>query len=70
MKILGEVLDRESYDWLSSHQPDIVEAIEREVANGASPRDVWLFVMRQTGRDELAARCLAAARYVAREAGK
>lgn len=66
MKGLGEVLDRESYDWLVSHQPDIAEAIEKEVAAGSNPRQVWLFVMRQTGREEIAARCLAAARYCER----
>lgn len=64
MSKLGEVLDQESYTWLASTHPGILEAIEVEVGAGRSPDDVRLFVLLRTGRAELAMRCQAAARHV------
>jgi hypothetical protein len=61
MERLGRALDRESYEWLASQHPDILEAVETEVAAGRTPESIRLFVIRKTGRDELAARCEQAA---------
>ena len=64
MSRLGEVLDRESYTWLASTHPDILEAIEAEVGAGRTPDDVRMFGLLRTGRGELAMRCQAAARHI------
>ena len=69
MPKLGEILDRESYAWLASNHPEILDGIEAEVKAGRLPDDVKLFVILRTGRMELALRCQAAARHIrAREA--
>jgi hypothetical protein len=65
MQKLGEVLDQESYSWLAANHPQILEAVEVEVAAGKSPDEIRFFVLMRTGRVELAARCQAAARHVA-----
>lgn len=71
MQKLGEVLDSQSYMWLASQHPEVLEAIETEVSAGRSAHDVKLFVILRTGRIELALRCEAAARHIkAREAGR
>jgi hypothetical protein len=66
VKKLAKVLDRESYEWLTSHQPDIVDAIESEVDDGNAPGDIKLMVLRMTQRQELALRCYMAARHYKR----
>lgn len=65
MQSLGEVLDAESYQWLASNHPDILEAIETEInnENGVTPEQIRYFVLIRTGRQELAVRCQAAARH-------
>lgn len=50
---------------MATNYPEILDAIEAEVAAGRAPQDVRLFVLRQTGRIEIAMRCEQAARYVA-----
>lgn len=65
MPRLGAELDKESYLWLAAQHPNILDAIEAEVSAGRAPQDVRLFVLRQTGRIEIALRCEQAARYVA-----
>lgn len=64
MDRLGKALNRESYEWLASQHPDILEAVEAEVTAGRTPESIRLFVIRKTGRDELAARCEQAAYHV------
>lgn len=57
MPRLGAILDRESYEWLAAAYPDILAAIEAEVAAGRTVEQIRLFVVRQTGRVDLAKRC-------------
>lgn len=64
MDRLGKALDRESYEWLASHAADILEAVEAEVAAGRKPEEIRLFVIRATGREDLAKRCEQGARHV------
>ena len=64
MERLGKALDRESYEWLASHAADILEAVEAEVAAGRTPEQIRLFVVRRTGRGDLANRLEQAARYI------
>ena len=64
MDRLGKALDRESYEWLASHTADILAAVEAEVEAGRTPEQIRLFVIRKTGREELAQRCEQAARHV------
>ena len=70
MKFLAVTLDQESYEWLAGHHPDILDAIEKEVAAGRNARDIKHFVMIHTLRAELAQRCFQAARHIERENNK
>lgn len=65
MTRLGAELDKESYEWLASNHPDILEAVETEVSAGAKPSDMRLFTIRQTGRPDIANRIEQAARHIA-----
>lgn len=56
------VLDRLSLQWLNDNQPELAEAIDVAVANGASAGEIRRLVMAQTQRLELALRCEQAAR--------
>jgi len=67
MNTLARVLDAESYEWLGGHHPDVLDALEREVGQGRSPRDIKQFVMMHTLRPELAQRCYQAARHIKRQ---
>jgi len=64
MARLGAVLDKESYEWLASYSPGVLEAVEAEVLAGRSPEEIRMFVIRRTGRVEIAQRCEQAARHV------
>ncbi len=64
MDRLASALNRESYEWLASQHPDILEAVEAEVGAGRTPEQIRLFVIRATGRPELAARCEQSARHI------
>jgi hypothetical protein len=64
MPTLQQALDAESYEWLAGYAPVILGALEREVAGGRTPEQIKLFVLRQTGRFEIALRCEQAARHV------
>lgn len=61
---LSDALDEQSYEWMLSAHPQILDAIESEVAAGATPEAIRRFVMRQTGRAEIALRCEQVARFV------
>lgn len=64
MERLGRALDRESYEWLASHAPDILEAVEAEVNAGRTPEQIRIFVIRRTSREEIALRCEMAAKHL------
>ena len=66
MRKVGEALDAISWEWLEEMYPGLAEAIEGEVARGASPAEVKRFVQGWTFRPELALRCEQAARAVGR----
>ena len=65
MPRLGTELDKESYIWLAANHPNILEAIEAEVSAGHTPQQIRLYVLRMTGRSEIAMRCESAARFAA-----
>lgn len=65
MPALERALDAESYEWLATNQPDILTAIEIEIANGHTPEQIKWRVLRRTNRFEIAMRCEQAARHVA-----
>lgn len=65
MPALQKALDRESYEWLAANVPDVLTALETEMKNGRTPRETRLFVLREYGREELAARIEQAARHIA-----
>lgn len=64
MPTLQQALDAESYEWLAGYAPVILSALEREVAGGQTPEQIKLFVLRQTGRLEIALRCEQVARHI------
>lgn len=68
MPKLGAELDKESYIWMASNHSNILEAIEAEVTSGSTPQQIRVFVLRQTGRPDIAARCEQASRYLAQSA--
>ena len=68
MEQLAAVLDKESYEWLTANSADIADAVEGEVHKGVSPEAIRRFVLRHTGRYEIALRCEASARYLKRQA--
>jgi len=68
MPTLQQALDAESHEWLAGNAPLILSALEREVAGGKTPEQIKLFVLRQTGRFEIALRCEQAARHLERMA--
>ena len=59
-------LDRISYEWLATQFPDLVTAIEQDMARGATPAAIKFLVSRHVGpdRDGLALRCEQAARHM------
>lgn len=63
---LDQALDAQSWRWLSENEPEIAEGVENAVTKGATAEDVRRRVMRQAQRFELALRCEAAARWLAR----
>jgi hypothetical protein len=65
--MLQQAIDAESYEWLTGNQPIILSAIEREIACGRTPAQIRLFVLRKTGRFEIAMRCEQVARHILRE---
>jgi hypothetical protein len=64
MQSLQEALDAESYEWMAERYPQILKALEREIAGGKTPEQVRLFVLLQTGRPEISQRCEQVARHI------
>ena len=67
MAELGKELDAISYDWMVGQHPELLDAIEKAVAQGIGDVEIKRAVYRQTGRLELALRCQQCARHVGRE---
>jgi hypothetical protein len=67
MDVLNRALDEISYEWLLEHFPAVAEAIEAELAQGATPTGVKRAVMARTSRLEFALRCEQAARHAVRK---
>lgn len=65
---IDQALDHESYEWLMEQRPQLLQALERDVAAGWSPERIRQRVIERTQRPELAARCEQAARHIARAA--
>lgn len=67
---LGQQLDAESWDWLQMNHSDIADAVMASVRRGATPDNIYRFVIRRCGshRTELAQRCQNAVRYLRSEA--
>lgn len=63
---LGNVLDKESYEWLDTYHPTVAEQLTTLIERGASAEAIRNFVRKRVGihRDEFAVRCEAAARYL------
>ena len=61
---IGSALDFISWEWLNDNHPELAEALELEVARGASPAAIRRYVMSRTQRLELALRCEQAANYL------
>lgn len=63
------VLNRESYYWLSTNFPDLIDAVEKELLGGKSPREIMQIVSRHVGeeRSALALRVYQAACHLEKE---
>jgi len=66
MQELSRELDAISFDWMTGQHPELLEAIEKAVAQGIGDVEIKRAVLRQTGRYELALRCQQAARHAGR----
>ena len=64
MPTLQQALDAESYEWMATNHPDILGALEREIAGGKTPEQIKFFVLRQTSRFEISQRCEQVARHI------
>ena len=62
--MLGQALDKASWDWLQQNDPEIAEGIVSAVGSGARATDIKSFVLRQTQRFEMSLRCEQAARHL------
>lgn len=73
MPNLEQALDEESYKWLAENQPDILNALEADLANDPKrdikPDYVRLYVNWEYDRPELAQRLRHAARHIQRAVG-
>ena len=67
MDALNRALDELSYEWMLEHFPAVADAIEAELAQGATPTAIKRAVMSRTGRLEFALRCEQAARHAVRK---
>ena len=65
---LQQALDQESYEWLSANASVVLAALERELARGATPNQIKMFVIQRYGREDFAARIEQAARHIDRQA--
>ena len=63
---LGSDLDQESWSWLDVNHPTIADSVALSVNRGATPDDIYKFVVRRLGshRADFARRCEAAARHL------
>jgi len=61
---IGSALDAISWDWLNDNHPQLAEAVEIEVARGATPEAIRRYVAQRTQRIELAMRCEQAANHL------
>jgi hypothetical protein len=63
-----DALDLDSYDWLSTQAPELMDAIAQEVAAGKSPEQIRRIIVGYIGPDRLALaeRAAQAAAYVER----
>jgi len=64
LSAIGSALDAISWEWLNDNHPQLAEAIETEVARGATPQMVRRYVVQRTERIELALRCEQAANFL------
>ena len=64
MQTLRDALDAESLEWLNDNKPQLVDALEVEIANGATPQEIKRLVIRHTQRIELALRLEQATRAI------
>jgi hypothetical protein len=64
---LRPVIGQDDYEWLEVHKPDYLAAVEKELAGGKTPEEIYRHLLREIGDDRaaLARRCRNAARFVA-----
>lgn len=54
----------EAYDWLVAHSPAHFDAVQAAVNEGATPDEIYRYMLRDTFRQEIAHRCRLAARWM------
>lgn len=72
MQALHAAIDKDAFEYLSTMAPEYLDAIEEEIAGGATPEEIGREMRKNVGPDRvgMALRCEQAARYVVREMGK
>lgn len=69
LEALRQANAKESYEWLGINSQDHLEAVQQAVNGGATPDQIYRFMLRDTFRHEIAHRCRLAARWLAEQAG-
>lgn len=70
VKNISNALDADSYEWLEAKNEKLLAAIEADVSQGATPEEVYKFVLRQKDNRKLALICQATARHIAAQVRK
>lgn len=61
---LEAAVNEESWEWLQDNLPGLAQAVQAEVASGASPEEIRRRMMRLTGRPALVMRLFQAAAHL------
>jgi hypothetical protein len=69
---LAQAIAMESYDYLTSYAPYLLDAVEAAVQQGMSPHQIGRYVRKELGADRvaLALRCEQAAAHVVAQQAK
>lgn len=65
MKHTTDALDKKSYLWLEESDPELLQAIETDLKEGATPDRLYHLILRERDSRKLALCVRAAARHIA-----
>ena len=60
----ARAINQESAEWLANNNPVYYDAIAADIELGATPDEIYRYVVRETSRNEIALRCRQAAAHM------